>query len=214
MKRTLPIIFAAALSLLFLACQKKQYAYVQQGKADTYTYTKTTKSYTPALEQTSALPAARVVDNEEIITSVTNPTETLAASNEVTVPASQSIATATAEVLNYNDKSIDAEFEKLNKLEAFVNANEGTTFEDVKETELVKDLNLDTKATTSLAVDDLPLNIPAFWWGCVLGLIGVLLVYIITDKDKAQTKMALYGCLTWTALWIVYWVVIAAAAAN
>jgi len=214
MKRKLPIILATAISFFFVACQKKQYAFVQQGKVDTYAYSQASKATPQAMVQTSSASEANTVIAEEITTAIANPTEALAASNELTFPASVTTTPATVETLKYNEKSINDEFEKLNKLEAYVNANEGTTLEDVKETELVKDLNLDTKATNSLAVDELPLNIPAFWWGCVLGLIGVLLVYIITDKDKAQTKMALYGCLTFTAVWILYWVLIAAASAN
>ncbi|MBA4851916.1 hypothetical protein [Emticicia sp. BO119] len=198
MKGKLSIIFATAISFFFVACQKKQYAYVQQGKVDTYAYTQAPKA--KVVEATpTAVENAPVVASEEIATAaIVNPTESLTASNDVTTPQ--------VEALKYDEKSINAEFEKLNKLEEYVNTNEGTTLADVQDSELTKDLKLDTNVTSTVAAGDLPLNIPAFWWGCVLGLVGVLVVYIVTDQDKDQTKRALYGCLVWVGVWLLWWI--------
>ena len=200
MKRKLSIIFATAISFFFVACQKKQYAVVQQGKVDTYAYTQAPKAKAQLVEATPAAVETTPVATEEVTTAtIANPTETLTASNDVTTPTQ-------VEALKYDEKSINAEFEKLNKLEEYVNTNEGTTLADVKETELAKDLKLDTNVTSTVAAGDLPLNIPAFWWGCVLGLVGVLVVYIVTDQDKDQTKKALYGCLVWVGVWLLWWI--------
>lgn len=199
MKGKLSIIFATAISFFFVACQKKQYAYVQQGKVETYAHAQAPKA--KVVEAAPAAVETTTVASEEVTTAtIANPTESLTASNDVTTPQPQ------VEALKYDEKSINAEFEKLNKLEEYVNTNEGTTLADVQETELAKDLKLDTNVTSTVAAGDLPLNIPAFWWGCVLGLVGVLVVYIVTDQDKDQTKKALYGCLVWVGVWLLWWI--------
>jgi hypothetical protein len=205
MKGKLSIIFATAISFLFVACQKKQYAVVQQGKVDNYAYTQAPKAKTLVVEATpTAVETTTVAASEEVATAtIANPTESLTASNDVTTPTQ-------IEALKYDEKSINAEFEKLNKLEEYVNTNEGTTLADVQDSELTKDLKLDTKITSTVAAGDLPLNIPAFWWGCVLGLVGVLVVYIVTDQDKDQTKKALYGCLVWAGIAILYYLFVVA----
>ncbi|GAB3521075.1 hypothetical protein [Emticicia fontis] len=198
MKGKLSIIFATAISFFFVACQKKQYAYVQQGKVETYATVQAPKAKAVEAAPTAAEATAVIASEEFAAAAIANPTESLTASNDVSTPQ--------VEALKYDEKTINAEFEKLNKLEAYVNTNEGTTLADVQETELAKDLKLDTNVTSTVARGDLPLNIPAFWWGCVLGLVGVLVVYIVTDQDKDQTKKALYGCLVWVGVWLLWWI--------
>jgi hypothetical protein len=198
MKGKLSIIFATAISFFFVACQKKQYAYVQQGKVETYATVQAPKAKAVEATPTAAEATAVIASQEFAASTIANPTESLTASNDVTTPQ--------VEALKYDEKTINAEFEKLNKLEQYVNTNEGTTLADVQETELAKDLKLDTNVTSTVAAGDLPLNIPAFWWGCVLGLVGVLVVYIVTDQDKDQTKKALYGCLVWVGIWLLWWI--------
>ncbi|WP_337042996.1 hypothetical protein [Emticicia sp. 17c] len=200
MKRKLSIIFATAISFFFVACQKKQYAFVQKGTVETYAQAPKAKAQVIAEVTPAAVEATPVATSEEVVaTTLANPAESLTASNDVTTPAQ-------VQALKYDEKSINAEFEKLNKLEEYVNANESTTIEDVQNTELTKDLKLDSNVTSTVAAGDLPLNIPAFWWGCVLGLVGVLVVYIVTDQDKDQTKKALYGCLVWVGVWLLWWI--------
>jgi hypothetical protein len=68
--------------------------------------------------------------------------------------------------------------------------------------------------STVAAVDELPANIPAFCWGACLSWIGILLVYYITDKDQAQTKKALYGCITAYGIIGVAYIIIVAVAIS
>ncbi|WP_435357613.1 lipoprotein [Emticicia sp. SJ17W-69] len=195
------ILFLSAIVVL-ASCQKKEYATFQKSSTPTYAVAKKQVIATqPATE------VAAVVAEENVIS---QPTEaTLVAENTVATSASlteENVATQPAMVMN--EQSINAEFEKLNKLEQYVTSHEGTTLEDVKDTELTKDLKLDTNVTNTVAAGDLPANIPAFWWGCVLSWVGVLIVYLVTDKDKDQTKKALMGCLIGAAIYIVFWLVV------
>lgn len=202
------ILFLSAIVVL-ASCQKKEYASFQKSNTPTYAVAKK--------QAVAAQPTTEVAVVEEATSSIVAPTEaTLSADNSVEVASlntetTPAPAVAESQVMTFNEQAVNAEFEKLNKLEEFVAANEGVTIEDVQNTELTQDLKLDTNVTNAVAAGELPLGIPAFWWGCVLGLLGVLAVYLITDKDKEQTKKALYGCLAWTVLWVVYYVVVLAA---
>lgn len=101
------------------------------------------------------------------------------------------------EPINLEDQKINQEFSQLSKIETFVQNNEGTTLQDLKaeNSALLENANLSESSSASLIAGDLPGNIPAFWWGCVLSWVGLLVVYLVTDKDQAQTKKALIGCL-------------------
>jgi len=201
------ILFLSAIVVL-ASCQKKEYASFQKTSTPNYTVAKK--------QVVAAQPTTEVAVVEEATASIVAPTETaLSADNSVAIaslnaetPAAPAVTES--QVMTFNEKAVNAEFEKLNKLEEYVAAHEGATIEDVKDTELTQDLKLDTNVTNAVVAGDLPLGIPAFWWGCVLGLLGVLAVYLITDKDKEQTKKALYGCLAWTVLWAVYYFVVLA----
>jgi uncharacterized BrkB/YihY/UPF0761 family membrane protein len=116
------------------------------------------------------------------------------------------VATA-AEPINLDAKNIDAEFEQLNKIEKFVQNNEGTTLDNLKSqnSELLTDIKIEADTASVVASSELPAGIPAFWWGCVLSWVGLILVYVLTDKDSAQTKKALLGCLVGAAVWVIFY---------
>ncbi len=163
------VLFLSALVVL-ASCQKKEYATFQKSSTPTYAVAKKQAvAPQPATEVAAAV-------TEEVVLSA--PSEaTIVADNSVVASSSlsdENVATQPAMVMN--EQNINAEFEKLNKLEQYVSTHEGTTLEDVKDTELTKDLNLDTNVTNTVAAGELPLNIPAFWWGCVLSWVGVWVV--------------------------------------
>lgn len=197
------VLFLSALVVL-ASCQKKEYASFQKSN---------TSTYAAAKKQAVAQPTIEAAEETVLMAAPSAPT--LSADNTVGVASlTETVSTPVlteSQTMTFDEQNVNAEFEKLNKLEQYVTSHEGATLEDVKAvTELTKDLNLDTNVTNSVAVDELPLNIPAFWWGCVLGPIGVLAVYLITDKDKDQTKKALFGCLVTAAVYIVYYIVVVA----
>lgn len=92
----------------------------------------------------------------------------------------------------------DKEFEKIQKIEAFVEENPEVTLADLQKSnsELLANVELldETSTTTLNAVKNMPL-LGGFWWGCCLGIIGLALVYFITDNDRDQVKKAFIGCL-------------------
>ncbi|MFT5884641.1 MAG: thiol:disulfide interchange protein [Arcticibacterium sp.] len=110
------------------------------------------------------------------------------------------------EEFNFDQSKIDAEFDQLNKIEKYVEKNDVTLEElQSQNADLVSGIDLSSDASASIAAGELPIGIPAFWWGCVLGLLGVILVYVLTDQDKDQTKKALFGCLAWGVVFALYY---------
>ncbi len=106
--------------------------------------------------------------------------------------------------MDYDVESVESEFSTLNKIEAYVQNHEGAILEELKVSHPGWVAGIASEADFSgsfTMADALPLDIPAFWWGCVLSLAGVVVVYVLTKEDKEQTKMALYGCLASGVLW-------------
>jgi hypothetical protein len=117
-------------------------------------------------------------------------------------------------VFNLDEGQLSSDFAELNALESYLETNPDATYADLALTKSDLVSNLDnTSAPMGMSGDgsEAPLGIPSFLWGCILGVIGILLVYIVSDGDKAETKKALWGCAAWTILWVVYYVVVVAA---
>jgi cytochrome c biogenesis protein CcdA len=120
-------------------------------------------------------------------------------------------ATEPSEKFSLEEDQISAEFDQLNKIEKYVEQSDVTLEElQAQNPDLVAGIDLSSNSADALASADLPGGIPAFWWGCVLAVLGVILVYVLTDQDKEQTKKALIGCLVFAGAWVVYYVVIVA----
>jgi hypothetical protein len=193
--------------VVFASCQKKQYASFQNSNTPSYAAKKQANN---AITQ----PTTEMAVSEELQPTVAPSEPTLVADNSTMVSSTISHETAPTiaenQAMIFDEQSINTSFEKLNKLEQYVATHEGTTLAEVKDTELTKDLTLDTNITNAVVAEELPLNIPAFWWGCVLGPVGILAVYLITDKDKDQTKKAMFGCLVAAGVWVIYYIVVVA----
>jgi len=107
------------------------------------------------------------------------------------------IASIEESAFNLDENAMDLAFSELNELDAYLDMNEGVTYADLEASgsELITNIS-DIAAPLGVAQDaEPPLGIPGFWWGCLLGWVGLLLVYIMTDQDKVQTKKAFTGCL-------------------
>lgn len=89
------------------------------------------------------------------------------------------------------------EFEQLDQIESFIDKNQGISLNELKNdhADVLAGVTLieDTGATLNIT-KEMPL-LGGFWWGCCLGIIGLALVYFITDNDKLEVKNALIGCI-------------------
>lgn len=89
------------------------------------------------------------------------------------------------------------EFEQLDQIESFIDKNQGISLNELKTShaDVLGSVTLieDTGATLNIT-KEMPI-LGGFWWGCCLGIIGLALVYFITDNDKLEVKNALIGCI-------------------
>jgi hypothetical protein len=108
-----------------------------------------------------------------------------------------------------DDNEISQEFEEVNAIEKMVESNQISNLEDLKHFDSPLYGSFSTSSSITFDNDELPLGIPAFLWGCCFGLIGILLVVVITDNDKSATRQAAIGCLvSYGTMAVVYLVLI------
>jgi quinol-cytochrome oxidoreductase complex cytochrome b subunit len=105
--------------------------------------------------------------------------------------------------LDYN--AVHSEFTQLNQLATMVTSNSDLTYSMLKLSDgnLIESLRLVPESALPGGEKNPVLGIPSFLWGCGLGVVGMLVVYIVSDKDKEETKKAMWGCITWTAVVVV-----------
>lgn len=120
-----------------------------------------------------------------------------------------------ADLFSYDADEVNQELGQLQNLEDYVSANPGITLTNLQSENngLIANLNLDLNNISGFSMlAEPPLGIPSFLWGCIIGPVGIVLVYVLTDQDGEQTKKALYGCLVGyvggALLYILFWVVL------
>ena len=120
-------------------------------------------------------------------------------------------------VFTYDEVAIDEVLSDLNDLDAYLESNEDATYESLLECGSTLVADIESAASPMGAASgnsEPPLGIPSFLWGCVFGLVGLLIVYIATDNDKEEAKKAMWGCLAGTAVSVVFYVIVIAAAST
>ena len=88
-----------------------------------------------------------------------------------------------------------ADFKALESIEQYLENHPSDDYENLKATapELVR--NLDSFEASTVLTTNSDTAIPPFWWGFCLGIWGILIVLILTDKDKSAVNKAFKGCL-------------------
>ena len=101
------------------------------------------------------------------------------------------------ELFVYDLDNVEQELSRLQSIEDYVNANPGITLLDLEadKSEILSGFNLNSSIMGSYDDNDgPPLGISSFLWGCCFGIVGVAVVYFVTD-NKSETKSALTGCV-------------------
>lgn len=120
--------------------------------------------------------------------------------------ATFSAVAGNASLFQLDKNQVNAEMNQLTQVENYVASHEGVTLEQLKasNSDIVNGLNLTESTSTLSALTDGALGIPSFIWGCVLGWVGILITYLVT-QDSDETKKALYGCLVgWVGGFLLY----------
>lgn len=108
----------------------------------------------------------------------------------------------------FDKQKAQTEFSDLNQLEQTV-MNTNLTLSEMQQKNMLSANYSNLNLASSMMMEP-ALGIPGFWWGCVLGPVGIALVYILTEKDMHETKMALIGCIIPTVVYAVYYFAVAA----
>lgn len=118
-----------------------------------------------------------------------------------------SFASESAADFQVNDQEFATEFAQLNALDAYVDANEGVTYSEMGKNSLLDNVSGTTDVNGVVnAMGEPPLGIPSFLWGFCFGVLGILLVYFISD-DRDETRKALIGCAVNAGVSLLFWVV-------
>jgi len=120
-------------------------------------------------------------------------------------------ASALSELFSYDETSVSLSLSDVAMLENYVNTHSGVTLSDLvaNSSELSKNILLDINFLNNLSGGNNPvMGIPSFAWGCVLNWVGILIVYMITDGDKVETKKALIGCFVQGGVIVLFYVVV------
>jgi len=115
-----------------------------------------------------------------------------------------------ADLFELDYSAVNQEFTELNSLAQMVEANPDLTYSTLSATNagLVESMSLMPNAAMPLARGNAVLGIPSFWWGCALGVVGVGIVYFLTDQDVDEAKKALWGCLASTVGAVLFYFVL------
>jgi hypothetical protein len=134
-----------------------------------------------------------------------------------TLKASNSISSTEIEaVTQFDDSEIYASFADVSALDQYLSVNEGKSYSDVftENSSILTGVSSTSSLPLSPADNgDRALGIPSFLWGCALGWVGMLIVYLVTE-NKEETKKALWGCIISTVVSVVFYVVVIAAEAS
>ena len=109
-----------------------------------------------------------------------------------------SVKAGDAEFFNLDYDAVQQEFAGLNQVSDILAANPEMTYTGLMESNagLVESVNLIPDSALPMGKGDPVLGIPSFLWGCVFGVVGLVVVYIGTEQDSGEAKKALYGCIT------------------
>ena len=124
---------------------------------------------------------------------------------------SSNLFAGSGELFSYNKEAVASEFAELTALENYVWNNPSSTLSVLvaDQNNLVSGLDLYSPYSMGMSFGEPPLGIPSFLWGCAFGVVGVAIVYFVSEEDRDETKKAFYGCITSTVvygvLYAVFW---------
>ncbi|MDY0103632.1 MAG: hypothetical protein RBS07_11915 [Lentimicrobium sp.] len=105
---------------------------------------------------------------------------------------------------------VQNEFADLYNLEQSVVDHNYMTLSEMKTNNLLSSEFASMNMSNNMMMES-ALGIPGFWWGCIFGPIGILVVYLVTDNDRAEVKSAFTGCIVGTAVSAVLYLIYALA---
>ncbi len=113
--------------------------------------------------------------------------------------ANLSLASSVYSDFEYDEAAFYSSFSELNAMDDILERNPTMSLAELIKHEQISTSTL-SYAHAMFASAEPPLGVPSFCWGCCLGGVGIILVYIMTDGDKEEIKKSVYGLLVWLAI--------------
>lgn len=107
-------------------------------------------------------------------------------------------------------QKVQDEFADLSRLEQTIVVNDYLTLSEMKDNNLLSAEFASMNLSSSMMMES-ALGIPGFWWGCIFGPLGILVVYLVTDNDRDEVRSAFTGCIVGTAVSAVFYLIYALA---
>jgi len=103
------------------------------------------------------------------------------------------------DLFTYDKEKVATEMTELNALESMLLQDQSLDYEQLllANSPLIQNLDLGVNHM-SPGMGAGPI-VPSFWWGCITGPLGVLIVYLYED-DRTETRSAIWGCIIWAIL--------------
>ncbi len=115
-----------------------------------------------------------------------------------------------ADDFKINKAQVQDEFADLKLLEQSVVDHNFMTLSEMENNNLLSSEFASMNMSSSM-MSESALGIPGFWWGCIFGPLGILVVYLVSDNDRAEVKSAFTGCIVGTAVSAVLYLIYALA---
>lgn len=129
------------------------------------------------------------------------------------------VSTADNSAVNFDENEIYSSFNQIDNLVNYVSEND-VTYTDVQsyDNSLVANVSSDAAIALNTSNGGEPPIVSAFWWGCLLSWVGVIVVYVTTDSNPEYTKQAWKGCAIaagcYVVSWLAYYILVIAAATS
>ncbi|MDA3880389.1 MAG: hypothetical protein PF436_08380 [Prolixibacteraceae bacterium] len=100
-----------------------------------------------------------------------------------------------AETPDFNESEIYSAFDEIAEVTDFIATNDAS-YNDLEASDF-SITNIGNTAAIATSIQDEskePPVLSAFWWGCLTGVIGIVVVAVTTDNNKEQIKKSVLGC--------------------
>ncbi len=115
-------------------------------------------------------------------------------------------------VSDFDETEIYSAFGEIEALVETV-SNSDVTYESLltSNSSLLENVSANAALAMGMSAADAPPVMSAFWWGCIFGPLGIILVAVTTDQDKGQLRSSVKGCVISTVVYIAIYAIYALA---
>ncbi len=114
------------------------------------------------------------------------------------------VSASDADLFSYDKSAVQSALSELSVLETYVVEHPAIAVVNVTKSGSYMINGIELFANPLMGGGDIPLGVPAFFWGCILGVVGVAIVYFVTNGDRDQVRKAIYGCIPWVVIVLFY----------